>query len=568
MTGQTHDRQIRPKLLQPPRCNHAAHTGHREIHHNHIEAFQCPVLDRLSAITGFSDDLKIRLVIDKDFQALAHGVMIFDQQNAQSALCLHLHLNQSDAQLWERQASSGFGRANGNSGTTSAVQRPYVSNPLERIVTDKRNGDRIGGPDERLRLAVDGLLDHAFVTLDSDGLITSWNMAAERLFGRSREQAVGQPISALFQANESDAGIGTVELAQVAERGVLTGARKLTCHDGGTSHFDTTIRTLRSDTGLIGYVLFAYLPSAGPASSGCGTDDTGPEETRRQLLESKALLAAEIADRTQAEASRNRLLRRLVVAQEEERRRLARELHDGLGQRLTTLRLSLETFEKAPIQQHTHIATALETLARIDQDVDFIAWELRPAALDELGLARVLDTYVREWSHHAGISAAFHSRPEHLERLAPELEASVYRIAQEALNNVAKHAGARSVNVLLELRGETLALVVEDDGRGVQDAPTGETMMGLSGMRERALAVGGTVEIEPTPGGGTTVLASIPHGGWTGRTLAPDQRSWHGVGSGCIDRYRCVRIELRSRGGSDRHSNAAAGITAGGWRSR
>ena len=149
-------------------------------------------------------------------------------------------------------------------------------------------------------------------------------------------------------------------------------------------------------------------------------------------------------------------------------------------------------------------------LARIDQDVDFIAWELRPAALDELGLARVLETYVKEWSRHAGVPAVFHARPGNLQRFAPEVEASIYRIAQEALNNVVKHARARSANVLLELRGENLALVVEDDGVGFQPAAKGETMIGLTGMRERALAVGGTVELEPTPGGGTTVLACIP----------------------------------------------------------
>ncbi len=149
-------------------------------------------------------------------------------------------------------------------------------------------------------------------------------------------------------------------------------------------------------------------------------------------------------------------------------------------------------------------------LARIDQDVDFIAWELRPAALDEVGLARVLETYIKEWSRHTGVLAVFHARPGNLQRYAPEVEASIYRITQEALNNVAKHARARSANVLLELRDENLALVIEDDGVGFQPTPKGETMLGLTGMRERALAVGGTVEVEPTPGGGTTVLACIP----------------------------------------------------------
>ena len=241
-----------------------------------------------------------------------------------------------------------------------------------------------------------------------------------------------------------------------------------------------------------------------------GGDTASTAEIRRQLSESRALLAAEIADRRQAEASRERLLRRLVVAQEDERRRLAQDLHDGLGQRLTALRLILEAPAGDRSASSTGMASALEMLARIDQDVDFIAWELRPAALDELGLARVLDTYVKEWSRHTGVPGLFHARPGNLERFAPEVEASIYRIAQEALNNVAKHARARSANVLLELRGDNLALVIEDDGVGFQPTARGETMLGLTGMRERALAVGGTVELEPTPGGGTTVLACIP----------------------------------------------------------
>ena len=107
-------------------------------------------------------------------------------------------------------------------------------------------------------------------------------------------------------------------------------------------------------------------------------------------------------------------------------------------------------------------------------------------------------------------AARFMREPMDTERFAPEVEASVYRIAQEALNNVAKHAQARSVNVLLEQRGEHIVLVVEDDGIGFRLERFERTMIGLTGMRERAAAVGGTLDIEPTPGGGTTVLARIP----------------------------------------------------------
>ena len=368
-----------------------------------------------------------------------------------------------------------------------------------------------------LRLVVEGLTEQAVVTLDPRGVITFWNAGAEHLFGWRSEQAVGVPVSSLLGPGKQDAGIGMTDLDEAKRQGSVSATRRLNHQDGSTRDVNTTILALRNRTDVLGYGVAAHLSVAPlPAHTGlaehASADTASTAETRRLLSESRTRLAAEIADRTQAETSRARLLRRLVVAQEDERRRLAQELHDGLGQRLTALRLILEALDgdrSAP----TAIASALEMLACINQDVDFIAWELRPAALDELGLARVLETYVKEWSRHAGLPAVFHARPGNLQRFAPEVEASIYRIAQEALNNVVKHARARSANVLLELRGENLALVVEDDGVGFQPAARDETMIGLTGMRERALAVGGTVELEPTPGGGTTVLVCIPTSG-------------------------------------------------------
>lgn len=371
--------------------------------------------------------------------------------------------------------------------------------------------------DEVLRLAVENLPDQAFLTCDRQGLITLWNSGAERLLGHTREHAVGLHVSAILTPNLRGAGISMGDLEEAERQGVVSGSRWLTHADGSTRYVNTTVLALRNGTGFVGYAAVAYpLPLPTSIGEPGGTDAEAAsaqvEDTRRQLSHSQTLLAAEIADRTQAEEARIRLLRRLVAAQEEERRRIARDLHDDLGQRLTALRLMLEALDgnidaaegSAPLKK------ALHALARIDQEVDFIAWELRPAALDEVGLVRVLQTYVEEWSRHAGVRAAFHCRPANLERFAPEVEASLYRIAQEALNNVAKHAAAQSINVLLELRGKNVALVVEDDGIGFHAVAPSETMLGLSGMRERALAVGGTLEIEPTPGGGTTVLACIP----------------------------------------------------------
>ena len=170
-----------------------------------------------------------------------------------------------------------------------------------------------------------------------------------------------------------------------------------------------------------------------------------------------------------SEEARIRLLRRLVIAQEEERRRIARDLHDHLGQRLTSLRLKLEairhtTTDLPAVQSMLTQADAL--LGHIDRDIDFLSWELRPAALDDLGLMAVLDNYVREWSRHSNVPARFHAEGVAEKRIAPEIEATLYRIAQEALNNVAKHAHARSVGVVLEQRGSTMSLLVEDDGIG------------------------------------------------------------------------------------------------------
>jgi PAS domain S-box-containing protein len=387
---------------------------------------------------------------------------------------------------------------------------------LDRAVARRGRENGRDFADDMLRLTVQGLPDQAFITLDPHGLILFWNAGAEQLFGWSSEQAVGVHVSSLLGLGGRDAGIDTSNLEEAKRQGSVTATRRLNHQDGSTRNARTTIVALRNETGMLGYGVAAHLPSVAPLPAGRGfaehavRDTASTAETRRQLSESRTLLAAEIADRRQAETSRARLLRRLVVAQEDERRRLAQDLHDGLGQRLTALRLILEALDGHRSTESTGTASALEMLARIDQDIDFIAWELRPAALDELGLVRVLDTYVKEWSRHAGVPALFHARPGNLERFAPEVEASIYRIAQEALNNVAKHARARSANVLLELRGEHLALAIEDDGVGFPPTANGETMIGLTGMRERALAVGGTVELEPTPGGGTTVLACIP----------------------------------------------------------
>lgn len=207
------------------------------------------------------------------------------------------------------------------------------------------------------------------------------------------------------------------------------------------------------------------------------------------------------------------LLRRLVNAQEVERGRIARDLHDQLGQQLTALRLALERVQERPGPAgptDEAIAQALALTRQIGRDIDFLAWELRPGTLDELGLAAALPRLVREWSAHVGVAGEVRFGGFEPGQLARDAEVAFYRVAQEALNNVAKHARATRVDVVLATSQNHVTLVVEDDGVGFEPDGRAGNGAGLAGMRERALLAGATLQIESTPGKGTAIYLRRP----------------------------------------------------------
>jgi signal transduction histidine kinase len=155
---------------------------------------------------------------------------------------------------------------------------------------------------------------------------------------------------------------------------------------------------------------------------------------------------------------------------------------------------------------------SIETIAqRLDRDVDHLVWELRPTALDDLGLRAALANYVQDWSGRVGIAAKLHTSGLLDDRLPADAETALYRIAQEALTNVAKHARAANVDVILERRADTVLLIIEDDGVGFDPAGAGGggQGFGLLGMQERAGLVGAMLEIESSAGKGTTVLVRM-----------------------------------------------------------
>jgi signal transduction histidine kinase len=212
------------------------------------------------------------------------------------------------------------------------------------------------------------------------------------------------------------------------------------------------------------------------------------------------------------------LLRNIVKTQEDERKRIARDIHDQIGQELVALRLKLQLLQeecKEDSKLNKRIAE-LETIAqRIDSEVDFLIWELRPSVLDDLGLSAAMKKFVADWSSHFNVPAEFHQVGLDGKHLLPEIEINLYRIGQEALNNISKHAKATNVSAILERRDGTISLIIEDDGIGFEPTKkavmTGDDRgMGLLGMKERAELVGGNIEIESSQGNGTTIYVRVP----------------------------------------------------------
>jgi signal transduction histidine kinase len=160
----------------------------------------------------------------------------------------------------------------------------------------------------------------------------------------------------------------------------------------------------------------------------------------------------------------------------------------------------------------SHLSEMGQIVENIDRSVDFLAWELRPALLDSVGLPMAMDNYIRQWSSHSGVDAEFRSTVKVKTRFPPKVETNLYRIMQEALNNIHKHAGARSVQITLESRGDETVLVISDDGKGfnVRNKTKRSSGLGLTGMKERAALIGADLEIESSPRRGTTIYVKVP----------------------------------------------------------
>jgi two-component system, NarL family, sensor kinase len=236
----------------------------------------------------------------------------------------------------------------------------------------------------------------------------------------------------------------------------------------------------------------------------------------RRLLQSLARMLTTHLDRQRAEQAARMLSGRLVTAQEEERRRIARELHDEIGQILTVVKINIESLRESTLPESaaTRVDACVENIGLALQQVRALALDLRPAILDHLGLPAALRWFVDRMPQ--GPLTHLAVEDDEGKTLSPEAKTAAFRIAQEAVTNVLRHARARNVWVTLACRPEELELTVRDDGRGfdlggLRRAPA--STFGLSSMEERARLVGGRIEITTTPGTGTEVRVRFPVAG-------------------------------------------------------
>ena len=358
-----------------------------------------------------------------------------------------------------------------------------VANVVSAAVQRQRAHEQVQASEARLVAFADHSPAVMFLK-DREGRYRLVNEQFLQRFGLRRDQVIGRTDLELFPRDQA---------LRFAANDAAVLAR------GAPLQFEETARYVEGDR--VSVVAKFPLPDASGAVIGVGGVATDITEQRN----SEAALRA-AADNLQA------LTRRLVEAEEAERRRIARELHDRVGQNLSALNINLDLALGAagasPVRRRIEDSVSLVDATL--QSIESVMAELRPPLLDEYGLGAALGWYAEEFSRRTGIAVALRDGKDAAAGLRPEAAVALFRIAQEALNNVAKHAGARQVRIELAGDAEEIVMRVVDDGAGFDPAAAARgKRWGMKTMRERAEAAGGRLEVDSAPGAGTTVRASV-----------------------------------------------------------
>ena len=353
------------------------------------------------------------------------------------------------------------------------------------ITTRKQMEEDLRQSEERFRLLISSVKDYAIYMLSPAGTISSWNPGAERIKGWRENEILGRSYAEFFTAEDARKNQPRRELETALRFGRYEGEGWRVRKDGSRFWANVIVTPVRGHAGkLLGFA-----------------------KVTRDMTE----------QRLTQEAWRQ-LSKKILDAQEEERKRISRELHDETGQALTAISVMLaalkhdDSVAKSKFAERK-LAETQKLLEKTMESIHHFARELRPTMLDELGLVPALRSHVKSFAERTGLQVRMSANPM-AEHLNGEQKTVLFRIAQESLTNVAKHARANRVSVTIRKAGEHLLMEIADNGKSFQadprDAAKRTQRLGLLGMQERVKLINGRFIINPQPGKGTTVRVIIP----------------------------------------------------------
>ncbi|CAB3751106.1 PAS domain-containing sensor histidine kinase [Paraburkholderia solisilvae] len=339
--------------------------------------------------------------------------------------------------------------------------------------------------EDRHHLLIEAVHDHAIFMLDPDGHVTSWNTGAQRIKGYAPDEIIGRHFSAFYTPDDIAAGKPARELELAGAAGRVEDEGWRVRRDGSRFWANVVISAVRDESGVL----------------------RGFAKVTRDMTERMRLAALERASEVSTQ---------MQVARENEQKRIARELHDDLGQQLTALKMSVALLE-ARLKTRDEPAAPLGETHELQAQIDAmaaslrrIAADLRPPLLDDLGLCAALDWLADDFTRRYGVRATVRIS-ENAGDIAEFSATTIFRIVQEALTNVARHARARTVDVDVVRTGAGCSITIVDDGVGAQlDAAPNARSFGLLGMRERVRQLEGSIAFHSTPGAGFRIEIDVP----------------------------------------------------------